>query len=304
MRAWLAIPLVIACGSAHGHDGGTHVAAGPLWTLDAWVTLPLAVSGLLYARGVWRLWRRLGIGRGVRVLQAECFAAGWLLLAGALVSPLHWLGERLFTAHMVEHEILMTLAAPLLVLARPIGGMLWALPPRWRVAVGGVARRRPAARLWSRLNDPLTATILHGVALWAWHAPSLFAAALAHPLLHWLQHLSFVVSAVLFWWALIRGPLRQRGYGAAVFYLFVTALHSGFLGILLAVARLPVYPAQTSAASEFGLTAIEDQQLAGLIMWVPAGLVYLVAALALAGLWIRLAAPTARRGGDHALASP
>jgi cytochrome c oxidase assembly factor CtaG len=260
--------------------------------------VPLALSGTLYAVGVARLWRRVGIGRGVRIWHAGSFALGWALLVLALVSPLHWLGERLFTAHMVEHEILMAVAAPLLVVARPTGGMMWALPRRWRPAIGGIGRSRVLAPLWGWLTDPLVATLLHGVALWAWHAPALYDAALTHPFVHWLQHLSFLITAILFWWALLRGRTRERGYGAAVFYLFATALHSGFLGILLSVARTPLYPAQTSQAPQWGFTPLEDQQLAGLIMWVPAGLVYLAAALALAGVWILHSATLARRGGD------
>ena len=106
--------------------------------------------------------------------------------------------------------------------------------------------------------------------------------------------------ALLFWWALLQSHARRRGLGTAVFYLFATALHSGFLGILLTFARGAIYPLRTSAAPRWGLTPLEDQQLAGLIMWVPAGLVYAVAALALAGLWIRHSG-LAGRGGGNAL---
>lgn len=298
-RGWLALFGMLLSGPSFAHGGHVHWDGAEVWTSDPWITLPLAVSIVLYGAGLLRLWRRVGFGRGVRAWQAACFASGWLLLVAALVSPLHWLGERLFTAHMVEHEILMALAAPLLVVARPMGGMLWAFPKRWRPLVGGIGQTRAIASLWRGLTDPLVATLVHGVALWIWHVPSLYEAALAHPLVHWLQHLSFFLTAVLFWWALLRGRARERGYGAAIFYLFVTALHSGFLGILLAVARTPLIPQQTSQAPEWGLMPLEDQQLAGLIMWVPAGLVYAGAALALAGLWILHSGAQGRRS-DHA----
>jgi putative membrane protein len=224
-----------------------------------------------------------------------------LLLFAALVAPLHWLGERLFAAHMIEHEILMGVAAPLLVVARPIGAILWAVPRGWRRGSGRAAQQPALARLWGWLTDPLIATILHGIALWAWHVPAFYDAALTSDRLHWLQHLSFFVTALFFWWALLRGRARERGYGAAVFYLFATSLHSGFLGILIALARQPLYPLQTKTALEWGLTPLEDQQVAGLIMWVPGGMVYAVAALALAGLWISRSA-TSGPGGRHALA--
>jgi cytochrome c oxidase assembly factor CtaG len=194
----------------------------------------------------------------------------------------------------------MVLAAPLLVVARPVGAMLWAVPAPWRRGAGGFARTPVIAALWSRLTDPAIATILHAVALWGWHVPAFYDAALASDRLHWLQHLSFFVTALLFWWSLLRGRARERGYGAAVFYLFATSLHSGFLGVLLSMARQPLYPIQTRNALEWGLTPLEDQQLAGLIMWVPAGLVYLAAALALAGLWIARSG-TPAKGTGHAL---
>ena len=306
MRALLLIApfaALIASGKAAAHADHVHwLELGATWTWDGWVVLPLAASAALYAIGVTRLWRRAGRERGVRVWQVGCFAAAWLLLAAALVAPLHWLGGRLFTAHMIEHEILMTLAAPLLVVARPVGAILWALPADWRRRSGGLAQTPFLATPWSWLTDPLVATVLHAIALWAWHIPALFDAALASPRLHWLQHVSFLVTALFFWWSLLRGRARERGYGAAVLYLFATSLHSGFLGILLALARQPLYPAQTRTAPEWGLTPLEDQQLAGLIMWVPAGLVYAAAALALAGLWIARSGAEGRRGGAHALA--
>src|SRR2546423_12001007 len=102
------------------------------WSFDPFVTIPLALSGAAYATGVARLWARAGIGESVKCRQAGCFAAGWLSLAGALVTPLHELGEHLFTAHMIEHEVLMAVAAPPLALSRPIGVFLYALPKRLR----------------------------------------------------------------------------------------------------------------------------------------------------------------------------
>jgi putative membrane protein len=301
-RATLVLLACLIGEPAFAHEGHVHWNFSEIWTWDLWITLPLALSGTLYPLGVTRLWRRVGVNRGVRLWQAGCFALGWALLVVALVSPLHWLGERLFTAHMVEHEILMAMAAPLLVVARPMGGMLWALPRHWRPTIGGVGQSRGIAALWGWLTDPLIATVIHGVALWIWHAPTLYEAALSHPFVHWLQHLSFFLTAILFWWALLRGRFRERGYGAAIFYLFATALHSGFLGILLSIARAPLFPDQTSRAPLWGLTPLEDQQLAGLIMWVPAGMVYAAAALALAGLWILHSGNLGRRS-NHVLAT-
>lgn len=288
MRAPWAILLVAAASPAMAHGDASHGPGLDLsWSLNPAVVLPLGLTGLLYAVGTARVWGRAGAGRGIRSWQFACFWLGWLSLALALVSPLHRLGERLFAAHMVEHEILMTISAPLLVLARPGGAYLWGLPPAWRRALGGVARHGSWIALWRGLTDPTVATVLHGIAIWAWHAPALFEAALSHEAVHWLQHLSFFVTALFFWWALLYGRARERGYGAAVFYLFATGLHSGFLGILLTISRRPWYPADAAFTSGWGLTPLEDQQLAGVIMWVPGGFAYVIAALVLAAIWIQ-----------------
>ncbi len=307
VRAIRVLALLVAMllpGRALAHAGHLHwTELGATWTFDPWVVLPLALSGGLYATGVARLWNRAGIGRGVRLWQMGCFALGWALLVLALVAPLHWLGERLFVAHMIEHEILMAVSAPLIVVGRPVGAILWALRSSWRRGVGALSRVPALAWSWAILTNAPVATLVHGAALWVWHIPALYQAALADAWVHWLQHMTFFITALLFWRALLQAPERERAYGAAVLYLFVTSLHTGFLGILLAIARQPIYPIQTESAPDWGLTPLEDQQLAGLVMWIPAGLVYAGAALALAGLWIAQSASDLTTGGRHARAA-
>ncbi|MDX6805515.1 cytochrome c oxidase assembly protein [Terrihabitans rhizophilus] len=258
------------------------------WTLDPTLLAPLLLSAGLYGSGTLRLWRRAGWGRGVSGAQAALFALGWLATAIALVSPLHDASRRLFTAHMVEHELLMVVAAPLLVLGRPLGAMLWALRQAWRRGLGRAARGRRFVALWAFLTRPLTATVLHGLAIWIWHVKGLFEAALAVEWLHWLQHLSFFASALLFWWVMLEGWRRRHASGAVVGHLFVTSLHTGFLGVLLTFSPSLLYEAMPDAGL-WGMTPLEDQQLAGLIMWIPAGMVYAVAALAMAASWLKTA---------------
>jgi putative membrane protein len=280
--------------AAHGDVAGTFATA---WTYDPWIVVPLYACGTLYLIGTRKLWRHAGHGHGVRRWQVACFWTGWTALALALVSPLHWLGERLFVAHMIEHEALMVVAAPLLAVARPIGAVLWAIPQGWRVRLGGAAQSALIEAPWRLLRNPLVATVVHGIALWAWHMPVLYNAVLADVPMHRLQHASFFFSAVLFWWSLFYGPLRERGYGIAVGCLFFTSLQSAMLGIFLTLARQPWYPQQGEFAAMCGLTPLEDQQLAGLVMWIPPGLVYLGFALFFAGRWIAWATDA---GGRHA----
>jgi cytochrome c oxidase assembly factor CtaG len=224
------------------------------------------------------------------------FAAGWLALAAALVSPLHALGERLFTAHMIEHEILMVVAAPLLALSRPVGAMLWGLPQGWRRRLGAAAASRPWRGVWRFITDPLAATVLHGIAIWAWHVPALFAMALEDEAMHALQHASFLLTALLFWWALLCRRGGRAAHGVAVGHLFVTALHTGLLGALLLFSTRLWFPSAAGQAAQWDLTALEDQQLAGLVMAFPACLVYPSVGLVLAGMWI---AGTGRRAKDE-----
>jgi cytochrome c oxidase assembly factor CtaG len=266
--------------------------------LDPWVTALLLLSGILYGSGVLRLWRRAGFGRGIHHWQVLCYSAGWLILASALCSPLHEISEHLFTAHMVEHELIIALAAPLLAVARPIGAFAWAMPAPVRLRLAILGRVRPMRVAWSKLTSPLTATVVHGAVIWLWHAPALFDLAVADESLHRLQHLSFLISALAFWWALLQRSER----GAAVLHLFATMLHTTALGALIALAPRVLYMRQTADALHWGLTPLQDQQLAGLVMWVPAGTVYAGAALAFAALWVRRSA-LAWRSGD-ALWSP
>src|SRR5438067_9836956 len=106
-----------------------------------------------------------------------CFAAGWLSLLLALDSPIHELSEQLFWVHMTQHEILMLISAPLLVLSQPAGPLLWALPQNWRVRMGAIGKIKIFNRGWLLISAPLGAWLFHAVALWAWHAPALFIAA-------------------------------------------------------------------------------------------------------------------------------
>jgi cytochrome c oxidase assembly factor CtaG len=258
------------------------------WTVDPTLVVPLVAAAALFATGTVRVWRRAGPGRGVSYPHAVLFALGWLATAGALVSPLHDLSRRLFTAHMIEHEVLMVVAAPLLVMGRPLGAMLWALPQGWRRGLGRAVQAGWFAAFWAFITQPLTATILHGLAIWIWHGRALFEAALRIEWVHWLQHLSFFGSALLFWWAMSEAWRRRDAAGAAIGHLFLTSLHTGFLGVLLVFSPRLWY-APMPAAVEWGMSPLEDQQMAGLIMWIPAGLVYAAWSLALVGAWLNMA---------------
>lgn len=305
-NAGAAIVLVAAARILTPAPAYAHVGAvvGPAdvwraWTLDPWVLITIGAAAWLYARGTARVWRRAGTGRGIAHRQLRCYAAGVLALMIALLSPLDALGGTLFAAHMLQHELLIAVAAPLLVLGSPLVAFVWALPGEMRVAAGRWTRREPLRTVWPVLSHPLSAWSLHAAAVWLWHAPALYQATLTSDVVHALQHASFFGSALLFWWVLLR-PGRQRlGYGIAAPYLFITAMYGSALGALLTLASRPWYPIYAERVTAWGLTPLEDQQLGGLIMWVPFGVVYTAAALAFLAAWLHGLEMRARLAGSR-----
>jgi putative membrane protein len=218
-------------------------------------------------------------------------------VAVALLSPLGTLGETVFWGHMVQHLVLVIVAAPLLVLGAPLLPWLWALRPRARRGLGAWWRRaRVLPALAALLTTPLVAWGLHTGVLWLWHLPAAYEAALSDDRWHALEHASFLGTACLFWWVVLQPAGRRRlSRGMAVLYVVTTGMQGGLLGALLTFAGRPFYPVQSAGAAEWGLSTLGDQQLAGLIMWLPAGLAYLAAAGTLFVLWLQAEETRMRR---------
>jgi putative membrane protein len=271
---------------AHG-SGVTPRDVWRAWQFDPLVLFGCGLTAWVYLRGVAAIWRRAGRGRGVAVGRVMAFLAAMLTLLLALVSPLDTLSESLLSAHMVQHMILILAAAPLLVLAVPTAPLLLGLPPYTRRTFAGLRRRRAVAAIWRIATRPVVAWTLQGVVFWTWHLPPLYQAALRNDAIHALEHASFLVTAAVFWWVVIQPERRRRdGLGLSVLLVFATALQNGVLGALLTFSGTPWYPDYQPFVSGWHLSPLEDQQLAGLIMWIPGGLVYLTAALALLARWL------------------
>ena len=280
MRFFFVI-AALCTGQAHAHTLENVRSSG----LELWLVCLLLAAAGLYALGVRRLWLAAGPNRGVTSSRIAAFAGGWTVLTLALMPPLDPLGAELFSAHMLQHELLMLVAAPLLVAGSPLAVWAWALPLRWRRSIALITHARSFAKAWATLTAPLSAWILHAAAIWLWHLPGLFTAALEHEGVHVLQHFSFLFSALLFWWAATR-ITSAVGTAASVFSLFTTMVHTGALGALLVFAPTTWYPVYGSAPLQWGLQPLEDQQLGGLIMWIPGGLVYAGVAIALMARWL------------------
>ncbi len=245
----------------------------------------LAFLALVYAAGVSAVWRSAGTGCGVRRIQALAFAGSSTAIALALSPWVDEMSERSLAAHMVQHELLMVVAAPLMAASAPMIALVWAFPTRARTTAIAWVRRQPIGRLWTALTAPASVFVLHLAALWTWHLPALYGYALAHEGVHVLQHFSFFGTAALFWWGIAHGRFGRAGYGAAVVYVFATALHGGLLGALLAFSPRVWYTPYLTTTAWF--TPLEDQQLAGLLMWVPAGLITAAGGLIFFTAWLR-----------------
>jgi putative membrane protein len=247
--------------------------------------LALAVAAV-YAAGVLRVARHAGFSRGVRRLDVVAFAAAWLALVVALSPRVGDWSDRWQSAHMVQHELLMVVAAPLMAIGSPLAVFLWALPFEARVRLVAAVQRSPVPAVWKVLTSPPMAFCLYGLALWVWHLPALYDAALADDAIHTVQHLCFFGTAALFWWGILHGRHGRLGYGAAVIYVFATTMHCGLLGALITVSPHVWYPPYL-VEHPGGLTPLEDQQLAGLLMWIPASMTFVAAGLFLFAEWLR-----------------
>ncbi|WP_166802456.1 cytochrome c oxidase assembly protein [Microvirga pakistanensis] len=284
---------------AFAHGAARHEASDlwHAWHADPLISVPLLASGLLFIRGVWHLRRRVGrFPPGFGMRQIVCFVLGVVLLVIALLSPLEALSSILLSAHMVQHILLIAVAPPLLVLGKPEVAWLWALPPTWR---RGVARHGPLRFMLAILSPcarPIPAALIHMATLWVWHSPMLFDAAVASDGLHWLEHVLFFGTALLFWRAIIKAHSGREAAAAALIACFITLLQSGLLSALLSFAREALYHAPDT--TDWGLTALEDQQLAGAIMSLPMCALYLAAGLIMA---LRLLTP---RGSERVRPSP
>ncbi len=290
---------LLAPRAAFAHPGAV---AGPDSIWRQWGASPAELLLLLgpalwYWAGLRRLRGGARRGRAVSGARAASFSAGMLVLALALASPLDAMAEALFSAHMVQHLLLVAVAAPLCVAGAPLVPMLWAVPRGGRRALGAWWRGRANVRRVVHLaTEPGVVFVAHMLALWFWHFPVPYQAALASPSLHAAEHASFFGTALLFWWAVLAPAGRRRvGEGGAILLVGGTLMQSGVLGAVLMFARAPWYPAHAGGARAWGMTPLADQQLAGLLMWIPASVVYMGAAAWLFIGWMRRG-----EGGDGA----
>jgi putative membrane protein len=246
------------------------------WHLRIDVILVVTTLAGGYTFGWWRLRNRGRLVPGHR-WQPALYVTGLAAVGLALLSPIDRWASVLFTMHMVQHLLLIMIAAPLLLLANPLPAFLWAMPRRSRQRVGRLLGRDGIMRqaLWALTWMPV-AWLVFMANLWAWHHPAAYQAALRHDIIHDLEHLAFFGTALLFWWPLINPAPKVHGRIHAGFpsshllYLAAAAGQHILLGALLALPERVLYPFYAAAPHLWGLSPLHDQALGGGIMWVGA----------------------------------
>jgi cytochrome c oxidase assembly factor CtaG/cytochrome c2 len=275
--------LLPATAFAHGRRHETLT-----WNWDWWVLLSLGICIWLYTTGVLHMRRRQGAARLIDNGKLACFFAGLFTLFVALESPIDTVAEQLFSAHMVQHMLLLFVAPPLLVWGRPPIAFMWAFRSPARRSLGWIWGRLGFKRLFALAMSPGVVWLLFSGSFIFWHFPKPYQWALANEGVHALEHLCFFVTGLMFWTIVIEPSGRRRlTYPATLIHVSTTAILGGLPGALIFLAKFPLYPQQTADAAAWGLTPLQDQQLAGVIMWVPAGLLYVVAIAWLFAKWLQ-----------------
>ncbi len=259
------------------------------WDWNPWILASLALAVCVYVCGLRRM---NGTARSSLFGAARCaaFAVGIGTLFLALISPLDALDDQLFTAHMLQHLVLMMVAPPLLILGRPAIAFLWAFPLGTRRAIGRAWVQTGLRDALRPAMSPLAVWLVGSAALWFWHLPGPYGWALASEYVHALEHVCFFVPSLMFW-ALVLEPAghRRLDYGSTMLFVATFGVQNGLLGALLTFAGRPLYVAYLPTSAAWGLSPLEDQQLAGLLMWIPASLIHLSTLAVLFVAWMHAA---------------
>ena len=274
------------------------------WNADPELLIPLALLMGLYLRGLY-VWRERS--RPHPWWRTACYLLGVGVLLAAVETPLDALAEHHFSMHMIQHELLIMFAAPLILLGAPTTPVLRGLPRSFRRNyVRPIVRRPEAYALYRAATHPLTVIVAFTALMWAWHlAPGWYDAALEDGVIHDLQHASFMAGALLVWWNIIDpAPLRSRiGYITRMGMLLAVSTPKSFLGALITFNEQTLYGFYDEVEPILELTPLEDQEIGGLIMWVPSQMMFLLAAGVVFAVWAHKAEQRQQAEDDARLAA-
>ncbi len=263
------------------HTAGAEIASIE-WHWRPDVLLVVVLFGFTYACGWLRLRKRNG--RVITRWQLAVYVAGLASIGVALLSPIDALASTFLSMHMVQHLLLLMVSPLLLLLANPFVYCLWGVPKKLRHAFGHLFARRSVFRsvIWGLTLMPVTWP-LYVLNLWAWHHPALYQLALKEPGIHDAEHISFFLTALLFWWPIVNPSPRLHGeisYGYRIIYLVAATLQNTLLGMAISIPERILYPFYATVPALRDLAPIDDQALGGGIMWV-SGHMYLIPILVL-----------------------
>ncbi len=251
-----------------------------------WPQIILSLAGLAFIYGLgWQRLRQKGAYRLANGWRLASFLGGLAALWLAMISFIEVLQEFLFSVHMVQHLLIAMVAPPLIMLADPLPFLLWGLPPNARRAAGSfLASNSPWRPYLKRLSAPWLAWGLYVFSLWMWHTPAAYDAALGSELIHILEHTTYFVTSMLFWWHVSGSAPRPRGrmsYGLRMGYLLSALVPNEILGVAISLSGQPIYKHYTSVPRVSSLSVMDDQTLGGALMWVPGGMMYALGAVVL-----------------------
>ena len=255
----------------------------PADVLGTWSWDPAVLGGVVLVATLYVVGLRRSAGGRLGLFpwwRPAFFYAGLLVVLVALVSPLDALAGDLFSAHMVQHILLGTIAPPLLLLGAPFLPLLRGLPRALRRdVVIPLARNAAVRRVLTAVSQPLPAWLLYTGFFWAWHVPALYDAAVQHEAVHVLEHATFFMTGLLFWWNVVDPiPLRAHlRHLVRILYLFVLVVPDSAMSAYLVLSTAPWYSSYLDTTHIWGMSPLDDQRLGALIMWVPGGLLYLLA---------------------------
>jgi putative membrane protein len=254
--------------------GGLHS-----WSLPIVVTLGLIVVVIVYLRGWYRL--RNALPNVLSVWRLAAFIGGLVSLWAAVGSPLAAMDHQFLTVHMVQHLLLMTVAAPLILLGAPAITLLHGLPQRFVLSVPGpFSRFPPVQAVGSILTHPVFCWLASTAAVIGWHVPALFEMGMRSERWHAVEHACFFAAGLLFWWPVVRPwpSLARWPQWSVPLYLFLATLPCDALSAFLTFCNRVVYPHYLSAERLFDISPLGDQACAGAVMWVCVTFAYLAPA--------------------------
>jgi len=271
------------------------------WSFPIPLTVLLALTVFFYVRGWLHL--RKAFPRFITLGHMAAFTGGTISIWIAVASPLAALDEDLLTVHMVQHLLLMAAAPPLIMLGRPALPFLHGVPKRFvQAVVGPFLRWTPVRQLGKIVTHTVFCWFAGTMTVIGWHIPPAFALGQHSVAWHEIQHASFLLAGFLFWWPVIQ-PWPSVSHSSKWFvplYLFLATLPCDALSAFLTFCDRVVYPSYLSASHSFAISALQDQEWAGVLMWVSITFIYMVPAMALT---VRILSPTGA-GDSHVLYGP